>query len=145
MDNFPSEASKSRPTKPIGSYHAAIAAGAYTDILYISGPSEALYGDPIILYVTIKNLCNYGIWIAAGISGVADVNIYPVYASVNPGASQLYEVTFIMPNKKLILDVYSQYWSDPIWYLDDHDTVTINLQSVGAAQFQSLVCSYIRR
>ena len=127
----PAEISESKPPRgPKGAHFiAAIAAGAYTDIVAVYGPSEAAYGDQVTIQVDIKNLADYGIYIAAtGRYNGTDIYFSPDYAGVDPGATYSFTVSFTMPNKDITLDVWSYYWDGSQWYQDDHQAVSIKLK-----------------
>ncbi|MBA7698435.1 hypothetical protein ES703_107112 [subsurface metagenome] len=112
---------------PIGQL-AAIAVGAYTDIIEIIAPASAEYGDLVSIEVRVRNLYTSGIYIAT--SGRYDgVDIFPTeaYAGVEPGATHSFYFSFTMPNNDVRLDVWSFYWTGTEWYQDDHSYVDIAL------------------
>lgn len=104
----------------------AIAAGAYTDIVGVYGPTGAKPGDQVSLDIAIKNTYTYGFYVAAtaDIAGTA-LSISPVYAGVDAGATTHFTATFTMPSNDINIDVWSWYWNGAKWVYDDHETVTI--------------------
>jgi|GEM_PF-2238716 len=116
---------------------AAIAVGAYTDIVAIYGPAEAAYGETVTIQVVVKNLAAYAIYIAVtgSYDGVSPT-FSPDYASVGAGATYTFTTTFTMPNKGITLDVWSYYWTGTAWYQDDHEAVYISLKAL-KPEFQS--------
>ncbi len=127
----PAEILESKPPRgPKGAHFiAALAAGAYTDIVGIYGLAEAVYGDTVNIQVAIKNLCSYGIYIAAtaDIAGVTNT-VSPVYDGVDAGATYYFTISFTMPNNDITLTAWSWYWTGSEWLYDDHEAVTIKLK-----------------
>jgi len=110
---------------------AAIAVGAYTDIVAIYGPAEAVYGEPVTIEVVVKNLATFPIYVAAtGRYNGVDVAFAPDYAYVDAGGTYSFTASFSMPNKTITLDVWSFYWTGTEWYQDDHEAVTISLKTL---------------
>jgi len=139
---LPPPAPVGESTPPIGPQGgrgiAAIAAGAYTDIVAIYGPSEAAYGDTVNIQVAIKNLATYAIYIAAtGRYNGTDITLSPEYASVPAGNTYSFTASFTMPNKKITLDIWSWYWTGSEWYQDDHEAVSIQLKALPSPEFSS--------
>ena len=126
------------PAGPRGPrYIAAIATGAYTDIIAVYGPAEAAYGDQVTIQVVIKNLAAYGIYISpTGRYDGVNISFSPDYAGVDPGGTYTFTASFTMPNKNITLDIWSYYWTGSEWYQDDHEAVSISLKTL-ASEFRS--------
>ena len=113
--------------RPIGEL-AEIAVGAYTDIVSITAPSSAKYGDTVSVTVQVKNLASYAIYIAAtGRYDGVDIAFSPDYASVGAGATYSFTISFTMPNNNIKLEAWSWYWTGTEWYQDDYEYVNIAL------------------
>ena len=109
-------------------YLAAVARGAYTDIVSIIAPAQAAYGDLVTIEARVKNL--YSTYIYISTSGKFDNSIfylYPEYYSVGAGATYPFSGSFTMPNKKVRVYVWSYYWTGTEWYLDDERYIDIAL------------------
>lgn len=120
-------------------------AGSYTDIHTMSVPTEAAAGQVVSVSCYIKNLATFAIYIACtcSVNGQA-VPMSPEYASVAAASSQRYSGSFTMPSSKATLKFYAWYWTGTQWYLDDEETLTINV--VAKAEFRNLVIqSYTQR
>lgn len=117
---------------------AAIAAGAYTDIVSIYGPAEAVSGEKVTLQIVIRNLLDYGFYIAAtvDISGVT-VTVSPDYAGVDPGATATFSASFFMPNKDITVDVWSWFYTGTDWVSDDHEAVVIKVKALPSPEFST--------
>lgn len=127
----PAPVSESQPVRgPRGPRHiAAIAAGAYTDIVAIYGPAEALSGEQVNIQVVVSNLAAYSISIAVtGRQDGVDVAFTPDYGAVDPAGTYTFTASFTMPNKDITLDIWSWYWTGTEWYQDDHKAVSIKLK-----------------
>lgn len=110
---------------------AALAAGAFTDIVAINGPVEALAGEKVTVQVVIKNTWTGGFYIAStGAYNGTSFTLSPDYAGVDPGATYSFTVSFTMPNKNITLDIWSFYWTGTEWHQDDHEAVTIKLKTL---------------
>lgn len=113
--------------RPIGQL-AAIAVGAYTDIVSIIAPAEAAYGDLVNIEVRVKNLYTDPIYIAiSGRYDGVDIFFSPEYATVEAGATYSFTRSFTMPNNNVRLHVWSFYWTGSEWYQDDYSYVDITL------------------
>ncbi len=124
----------------------AVAVGAYTEIVAIYGPSEALAGETVSLRVDIKNLHTGAIYIAslARVDGL-DLTPTPEYATVDPGATQSFSYSFTMPQTDVIFEAWSYYWTGTEWYQDDSRRVSIRLKTL-AAEFRGFeVTEYVAR
>jgi len=112
---------------PLALGAVVIGAGAYTDIISITAPSSAKYGDTVSVTVKVKNLYTSAIYIGA--SGRYDGSgaFSPNYASVEAGATYSFTYSFTMPNQNIRLDVWSWYWTGTEWYQDDYEYVNIAL------------------
>jgi len=116
--------------RPIGPL-AAIAIGAYTDIISIAAPAEAAYGDLVNVEVGVKNLWDDYIYIAVtGSYNGVDISFSPEYATVGPGDTYSFTSSFYMPNYGVRLHIWSFYWTGEEWYADDYDYVDIALAGV---------------
>jgi hypothetical protein len=129
MENYIESAPIAGP-RPIGEL-AEIAVGAYTDIVSITAPSQASYGQTVNVTVKVKNLASYAIYIA--VTGRYDgvtIPFSPDYASVGAGATYSFTSLFTMPNNNIKLEVWSWYWTGTEWYQDDYEYVNIALAAV---------------
>ena len=118
--------------KTLGS-RVSLAAGAWTDIVSIIAPSEATPGQRVDIQVKVKNLADYGIYIAvtAQQDGV-DIPFSPEYANVDGYATHTFYGSFIMPNKGVRVTIWSFYWAEPQWYQDDSEYFDISPAEVYA-------------
>ncbi|GAI60043.1 unnamed protein product [marine sediment metagenome] len=107
---------------------AAIAAGAFTEIVAISAPDSAAYGDLVNIEVRVRNLHTGPIYIAvdAQYNG-SRISFSPEYASVGAGATYSFTGSFSMPNNDVRLHVWSYYWTGEEWHDDDYSYVDIAL------------------
>ncbi len=110
-------------------YIGEVAAGTYTDIISITAPASAKYGDTVSVTVKVKNIFSLPLNIAVtGRYDGVDIAFSPVYATVGAGATYSFTKSFTMPNKSIKLDVWSSYWVDYVgWYQDDYEYVNIAL------------------
>lgn len=126
----------------------------YADIKSITAVSEANYGDRVNVSVSVKNLYSADIGIL--VVGVPDYSGAPSAnyidgmgprensKTVGPGSTATFTGSFIMPNAKVTIHIYS-YWygTDQLWHLDDEMTKVVNLKSVPSSQFGSInITSY---
>ncbi|MBA7663609.1 hypothetical protein ES703_71654 [subsurface metagenome] len=112
---------------PLG-HLAAIAIGAYTEIVDIIAPVEAAYGDLVSVEVRVRNLYSSPIYIATtGHYDGIDFALAPEYATVEAGATYSFTYSFVMPSNDVRLEVWSFYWVEEIsdWYQDDYSYVDI--------------------
>ena len=116
---------------------APLAAGAWTSIVSIIAPSEAAPGQLVNVEVRVKNIGDYGFYIAvtAQQDGV-DISMSPDYAGVNPGAIQSYYGSFTMPNKSVRVHAWSFFWDGTSWIQDDYATRDVAQIVVGPPEFQ---------
>ena len=113
--------------RPVGIL-AAVATGAWTDIVSIVAPSSAKYGDLVNVEVKVKNLATYGIYIAVtGRYEVVDAHFSPDYATVEAGATYSFTSSFSMPNNSITIYIWSWYWTAPNWIQDDYGSIGITL------------------
>jgi hypothetical protein len=114
-----------------------VAAGAWTDIISIIAPAEATPGDRVNIEVRVKNIGDFGFYIAvtAQQDGV-DIAMTPDYAGVDPGATYSFYGSFTMPNKSVRLSVWSFFWTGTEWYQDDYEYKDIAVAVVGPPEFQ---------
>jgi hypothetical protein len=107
-------------------------AGTYTDIVSITAPASAKYGDAVSVTVKVKNIFSLPLNIAVtGRYNGVDIAFSPVYATVGAGVTYSFTSSFTMPNKNIKLDVWSSYWVDYVgWYQDDYEYVNIALAEV---------------
>ena len=113
--------------RPIGQL-AAVAVGAYTDIVAIYGPAEAKAGETVNLQVDVRNLHTEAIYIAVtGRYNGTDIYSSPDYLNVGAGAIASFTLSFTMPSNDIRVDIWSLYWAEPEWYADDSGTASIAL------------------
>lgn len=113
--------------RPIG-HLAAIAVGAYTELVAIIAPAEAAAGDLVTVEVRVKNLYTGPMYISvAGQYNGTLISFSPDYASVGAGATYSFTTSFTMPNNDIRLHVWSYYWTGEEWYPDDYSYVDIAL------------------
>lgn len=120
---------------PVG---AKIQAGAYTDIVSISAPSEAEGGETVNIDVAVKNTWTGSFYVT--ITGQYNgVSISPSidYLIIDPGQTLHFYFAFTMPNHDIRVDFWSWYWADSEWYEDDHDYVSISLATL-ASEFRNI-------
>ena len=117
-----------------GNLAAEIAAGTYTKIVGIYGPSEAGAGETVNIDVAVKNTWTGSFYVT--VTGRYDgANITPSvdYLNIGPGKTVHFYFDFTMPNKDITLDVWSFFWAEPKWIEDDHMTVDIDLATLEPA------------
>ncbi len=116
---------------------AGLAVGAWTSIVGIIAPAEATPGDRVNIEVRVKNIGEFGFYIAVTVQqdGV-DVVMTPDYAGVDPGAIQSFYGSFTMPNSAVTISVWSFFWDGTSWIQDDYATRDVALAKVGAPEFQ---------
>jgi hypothetical protein len=125
---------------------AAIAAGAWTDIVGIYGPAQAALGELVSIRVDVKNLASYGIYIAlTGQYDGVSLSFSPDYAGVDPGATYSFTASFTMPNKDIKLDIWSFFWTGTEWYQDDHEVVYISLKELTPEFYGFGITDYSKR
>jgi len=110
---------------------AAVALGAYTNIVDIIAPASASAGELVNIEAKVKNLAGHDIYIST--SGRFDTTIfylYPEYSIVGAGVTSSFSGSFIMPSKDARVYVWSYYWTGTEWYLDDESYVDIVLAEV---------------
>jgi len=111
----------------IGSVNA-VAAGAWTDIISITAPSEASPGETVNVQVKVKNLFTTYIYIAT--TGKYDNSIFylsPESISVGAGATYTFSGSFTMPGKSVRVYIWSWYWTGTEWYQDDYSYKDIDV------------------
>ncbi len=107
---------------------AAIAIGAFTEIVDIIAPAEADAGDLVNVEVRARNLHTGPIYISvAGQYNGALISFSPDYATVEAGATYSFTASFTMPNNDIRLNIWSYYWTGEEWYPDDYSYVDIAL------------------
>ena len=101
----------------------------YAQIVQIEAPSSAAEGDLVSVAVQVKNLVDYGFYIAVtGSEGGSNITFSPDYAGVDPGAIYTFYGSFFMPGQSVTITIYSWWWgSDSTWHQDDVKTKTVNL------------------
>lgn len=110
---------------------AAVALGAYTNIVDIIAPASASAGELVNIEAKVKNLAAQVIYIST--SGRFDTTIfylYPEYSTVDAGVTSSFSGSFTMPSKDIRVYVWSYYWTGTEWYLDDESYVDIALAEV---------------
>jgi len=123
------------PKKPVG---VEVGAGAYTDIISISGPSEVAEGEWVNLDVAVKNTWTSSFYIT--ITGSYDgTDIYPSidYLTIQPGETLHFYFAFKMPNRDIRVDFWSWFWATDDWYQDDSQAVTVKLKQPQSPEFAS--------
>lgn len=99
---------------------AGLAVGAYTSIEAIIAPAEASPNQAVSVEVKVQNTTGYAIYIAAtAVQDSAGITISPDYVSVDPGATQSFYGSFLMPDKAVRVSVWSFYWDGTSWVQDD--------------------------
>ena len=112
-------------------FSAAIAQGAYTEIVDIIAPSQAAFGDLVNVEVKVKNIGDFAFYVA--VTGRYDETVLtfsPDYAAVDAGAIQSFTTSFTMPDKGARVHAWSFYWTGEEWYQDDYDYVDIALEAI---------------
>lgn len=128
------------PRAPVG---IEVGAGAYSDIISISGPSEVAAGSTVNLDVAVKNIWTsaYSITITGRYDGVG-INPSIDYLTIQPGETLHFYFAFTMPNNDIRVDFWSWFWSANTWYEDDHDYVSIKLPAA-ASEFRNIIVSSV--
>lgn len=103
--------------------------GTYTEIVGIIAPSSAAAGATVNIEVRVRNLHTATIYISAtGRVNGLDLFFGATSYAVSSGAVQSFHDAFIMPNRAVILEVWSWYWgTDQEWHLDDDAVKNISL------------------
>lgn len=116
-----------------------LAAGAWTNIISITAPSKAPYGQTVNFQVKVANLATYGIYIAVTAQqDGSNITVSPDYAGVDAGATYTFTGAFTMPNKGVRLTVWSFFWTGSEWAQDDSRYLDIALVS---PEFQGFAIS----
>jgi len=129
------------PRTPVG---MEVGAGAYTDIISISGPAEVAAGALVNLDVAVKNLWTGSFYVA--VTGSYDgVGIYPSidYLTIQPGETLHFYFAFTMPNKNITVNFWSFYWTGTEWYPDDTQAVQIKLP-VAVSEFRNITVDSVQ-
>jgi len=110
---------------------APLAAGAWTSIVSIIAPAEAAPGQLVNVEVRVKNIGDYGFYIAvtAQYDGV-DISMSPDYAGVDPGATYSFYGSFTMPSYAVTISVWSFFWDGTSWIQDDSATKNVAVAEV---------------
>jgi len=129
------------PRTPVGK---EVGAGAYTDIISISGPSEVAAGALVNLDVAVKNIWTGSFYVA--VTGSYDgVAILPSidYLIILPGETLHFYFAFTMPNKDITVTFWSFYWTGTEWYQDDTQAVSIKLP-VAVSEFRNITVDSVQ-
>jgi hypothetical protein len=112
----------------------------YAQIVEIDAPSNAVQGDMVSIAVQVKNLADYGFYVAVtGDASGSGIVLSPDYAGVDGGSICTFYGSFSMPNQSLTITVWSWWWgSDGAWHQDDVKTKVVNLATLTpqVSQFQ---------
>jgi len=119
------------PVIPPTELGVGIAKGAYTEIVRITAPSEAVSGANVSIEAKVKNIWANSFYIAVtGQYDGVDIAFSPDYANVGAGATYSFTSSFTMPNKGIRVHVWSFYWTGTEWYQDDYRYVDIALTAL---------------
>ncbi len=118
----------------------------YADIVEIVAPNQASPGELVNVEVKVKNLSDYGFYIA--VSAVVDgsqIPITPDYAGVDPGATSSFYGSLTMPSSRVTITAYSWFWTGSEWYRDDQMTKDIALATLTpqVSEFKIADCSKV--
>jgi len=108
--------------------------GAYTEILGIVAPSEAVAGSTVNLVVTVKSL--YTATMSVKVGGTFDSSVlgFSSIQALSPGMSKAFNISFIMPNSDVTVVAVSYYKGQYVWIADDEISKNISLTAL-APQF----------
>lgn len=117
--------------------------GAYTQIVEVVAPSEAVAGDTVNIEVKVKNLYSSSVHITVtGRVGDAELHFGNIYHTVAAGSIQSFYDSFIMPGSAVTLQVWSFYWTGTEWYQDDEASKSIPLTGVFAGTISQKKLEY---
>jgi hypothetical protein len=118
----------------------------YAQIVTIDSRSSAGPGDLVSIAVQVKNLADYGFYIAlTGDQDGSDITFSPDYNGVDGGAICTFYGSFFMPNKSVTITVYSWWWgSDDAWHQDDMKTKTVNLVALTPQVSELKITNYAK-
>ncbi len=118
---------------------SAIGAAYLTEVVDISFPTVAFAGDPIGIEVRVKNVSTESLAIGATgvVEGIESGNLSPLvcdptYIWLEPGETDSFTTSFIMPNEDVGLWVVSWYWVETEWIQDNFGYFEIPLTEVAA-------------
>ena len=120
-------------TTAIGSPSSVVvAAGIWTDIISITAPVEAAYGDLVDVEVRVRNTYDLRYFYLAvnGRYNGVDISFSPESIYASPGGTYTFTTSFTMPNKDVRIDIWSWYWWEGEWYDDDYGYVNVALTVV---------------
>ncbi len=90
--------------------------GAYTEIVEIIVPSQAVSGETVNIEVRVKNLHTgpSNITVTGSVNGLT-LHFGSVYHTVPAGSIQSFYDAFIMPDRSVRVYAWSWYWGDNDW------------------------------
>lgn len=131
-----------KESPPPGVGARILEAGAYTDIVSVTGPASVAPGQKVELTVSVKNKATYSIYISTTARyDNTEFDLRPGYTLTAAGKTVKFSGSFTMPNEDVTVRVWSFYWTGTEWYQDDDYQVSIK---VAKPTFSNLSCSYRR-
>ena len=118
----------------------------YAQIVSIDALASAHPGDLVSIAVQIKNLADYGFYVAlTGDQNGSGITYSPDYTGVDGGAIFTFYGSFFMPNQKVTITVTTWWWgSDNTWYQDDTKTKTVNLVTLTPSVNQFKIADFAK-
>jgi hypothetical protein len=109
----------------------------YMDITSVSSVSEAIQNETVSFTAYMKNL---GSIVISGMIGGSVlyggsyhhiINFPTNWKNINPGSTESFPGSFIMPGESVVLYLDSWwYGSDSMWHFDDEYTKSISLKQI---------------
>jgi len=108
----------------------------YADIVEVELPEKAARGFPVTVTVGIKNLYSGTIGIMVG--GALEygpvpwpsINFPENWANIPAGQVHRFTGQFIMPESDATVHIYSYWYGEGTWHLDDEETRRIKVTEV---------------
>ncbi|MBA7601284.1 hypothetical protein ES703_08351 [subsurface metagenome] len=108
--------------------------GPYTQIIGATYPGEAQEGELVTIGVTVKNISTttQRIFLTAAVVQGVRINFSPDEATVSPGRTFTSSGSFTMPNRDVLIYIWSLIWSGlyNAWVPDDEWGLEIALKGV---------------
>lgn len=95
-------------------------AGRFTEIVNAQIVSSASPGDMVSVVVNVKNLADYGIYIATvGRYDNTELRFSPESVAVGPGEIYSFPSSFAMPDEDVRITIWTSFWTGEMWVQDD--------------------------
>ncbi|MBA7609485.1 hypothetical protein ES703_16676 [subsurface metagenome] len=110
----------------------AVAKGLYTYIVATTYPGEAQEGELVTIGATVKNISTttQRIFLTASVVDGVRINFSPNEATVSPGGTFTSSGSFTMPNRDVLIYIFSLIRSGYAWVPDDEWALEIALKGV---------------